>query len=101
MVELVEDPPTGAEAAVLEEIRRIAAEELEWTRPVQPADDLLRDLQLDSLGLTVLAVGLENRFRVRLTEEDSAGVLTVRDLMRLVAARTAESTSTPAQESAS
>nr|AYM52780.1 phosphopantetheine attachment site protein [Simulacricoccus ruber] len=91
MVELVADPYTDTEAAVLEEIRRIAAEELEWTRPVQPADDLLRDLQLDSLGLTVLAVGLENRFRVRLTEEDSAGVLTVRDLMRLVAMRTAES----------
>ena len=73
MVELVTDVPSAAEAAVLQEIRRIAAEELEWTRPVQPADDLLRDLQLDSLGLTVLAVGLENRFRVRLTEEDSAG----------------------------
>jgi len=79
------------EQAVLDEVRRIAAEELEWTRPVQPTDDLLRDLQLDSLGLTVLAVGLENRFRVRLTEEDSAGILTVQDLMRLVAARTAES----------
>ena len=91
MVELVTDVPSAAEAAVLQEIRRIAAEELEWTRPVQPADDLLRDLQLDSLGLTVLAVGLENRFRVRLTEEDSAGILTVRDLMRLVATRTAES----------
>jgi len=81
------------EQAVLDEVRRIAAEELEWTRPVQPTDDLLRDLQLDSLGLTVLAVGLENRFRVRLTEEDSAGILTVQDLMRLVAARTAESAS--------
>lgn len=79
------------EQAVLEEVRRIAAEELEWTRPVQPTDDLLKDLQLDSLGLTVLAVGLENRFRVRLTEEDSAGILTVQDLMRLVATRSAES----------
>lgn len=85
------DVSPEAEAAVLREIRRIAAEELEWTRPVEPQDDLLRDLQLDSLGLTVLAVGLENRFRVRLSEEDSAGVLTVADLMRLVATRTAES----------
>jgi acyl carrier protein len=79
------------EAAVLAEVRRIAAEELEWTRPVQPTDELLKDLQLDSLGLTVLAVGLENRFRLRLTEEDSAGIVTVQDLMRLVATRTAES----------
>ena len=79
------------EQAVLDEVRRIAAEELEWTQPVLPTDDLLRDLQLDSLGLTVLAVGLENRFRVRLTEEDSAGILTVQDLMRLVATRATES----------
>jgi len=87
----VAEPQAETQQAVLEEIRRIAAEELEWTRPVQPTDDLLKDLQLDSLGLTVLAVGLENRFRVKLTEEDSAGILTVADLMRLVAARTAES----------
>ena len=85
------EPQAETQQAVLEEIRRIAAEELEWTRPVQPTDDLLKDLQLDSLGLTVLAVGLENRFRVKLTEEDSAGILTVADLMRLVAARTAAS----------
>ncbi len=88
---MVEAVHTEMELAVLAEIRRIAAEELEWARPVQPQDDLLRDLQLDSLGLTVLAVGLENRFRVRLTEEDSAGVLSVADLMRLVATRTAQS----------
>lgn len=97
MVEREPAEHSETEAAVLQEIRRIAAEELEWSKPVQPADDLLRDLQLDSLGLTVLAVGLENRFRVRLTEEDSAGILTVRDLMRLVAARTAESAAEPAQ----
>jgi acyl carrier protein len=87
----VAEPQAETQQAVLEEIRRIAAEELEWTRPVQPTDDLLKDLQLDSLGLTVLAVGLENRFRVKLTEEDSAGILTVADLMHLVAARTAAS----------
>ena len=40
--------------------------------------------QLDSLGLTVLAVGLENRFRVKLSEEDAAGVRTVADLARCV-----------------
>ena len=85
------EPQAETQQAVLEEIRRIAAEELEWTRPVQPTDELLKDLQLDSLGLTVLAVGLENRFRLRLTEEDSAGIVTVQDLMRLVATRTAES----------
>jgi acyl carrier protein len=92
---------SALEQAVLDEVRRIAAEELEWTRPVQPTDDLLKDLQLDSLGLTVLAVGLENRFRVKLTEEDGAGILTVQDLMRLVATRTAEAAAQAPTEAAS
>ncbi|WP_193428143.1 acyl carrier protein [Corallococcus soli] len=73
------------------EIRRIAREELEFEGVVEPSHDLLRDLQLDSLGLTVLAVGLENRFRVMLSEEDAQGVRTVEDLSRLVAMRVAES----------
>ena len=71
------------------EIRRIAREELEFEGEVEPSHDLLRDLHLDSLGLTVLAVGLENRFRVLLSEEDAQGVRTVEDLARLVATRVA------------
>jgi acyl carrier protein len=74
---------------VLAEIRRIAREELEWKGTVEPEHDLLRDLQLDSLGLTVMAVGLENRFRICLSEEDAQGVRTVEDLARLVAERAA------------
>lgn len=77
------------ELAVLLEIRRIVSQELDWQGAVEPAHHLMRDLQLDSLGLTVLAVELENRFRIRLSMEDSVGVSTVGDLMRLVAARTA------------
>lgn len=77
------------EQEVLAEIRRIATEELEWQGELEPRHELLRDLQLDSLGLTVLAVGLENRFRIRLSEEDAQGVRTVEDLMRLVARRAA------------
>ncbi len=75
------------ELVVLDEIRRIVSQELEWSGPVEPVHHLMRDLQLDSLGLTVLAVELENRFRIRLTMEDSAGVVSVGDLMRLVASR--------------
>ena len=77
------------EGEVVVEIRRILGEELEWKGAVRPSDDLLKDLQLDSLGLTVLAVGLENRFRVKLSEEDSVGVVTVADLARLVSTRVA------------
>jgi acyl carrier protein len=75
------------EEEVLAEIGRIVARELEITGPIQSHHGLIQDLRLDSLGLTVLAVGLEDRFRVRLTEEDSAQINTVQDLARLVAAR--------------
>ncbi|HVG57088.1 MAG TPA: acyl carrier protein [Hyalangium sp.] len=78
------------EGEVVAEIRRILGEELEWKGAVEPAHDLLKDLQLDSLGITVLAVGLENRFRVKLSEEDAVGVLTVADLARLVTQRVVE-----------
>ena len=88
---------TESELEVLAEIRRIAADELEWKDSVEPAHDLLRDLQLDSLGLTVLAVGLENRFRIRLSEEDAQDVRTVGDLARLVAQRAAAAVVTAAQ----
>ncbi|HYH99504.1 acyl carrier protein [Hyalangium sp.] len=78
------------ERDVVAEVRRILGEELDWKGAVEPSHDLLKDLQLDSLGLTVLAVGLENRFRVKLSEEDAAGVTTVADLARLVSRRVAE-----------
>ena len=79
------DTPT--EDQVLEEIRRLATVELEIAPPIEADHHLLQDLHLDSLGLTVVAVGLEDRFRVKLTEEDSAQINTVRDLARVVANR--------------
>jgi len=76
-----------SEEDVLETIRAIARTELELDRPVHPGDDLLADLGLDSLGLTILAVGLENRFRVKLSQEDAVGLRTVADLATLVVRR--------------
>jgi acyl carrier protein len=75
------------ETEVLDTIRSIARTELELEQPVEPGDDLLADLGLDSLGLTVLAVGLENRFRVKLSQEDAVGLRTVGDLAQLVVRR--------------
>ena len=83
------------EGEVVAEVRRILGEELEWKGTVEPSHELLKDLQLDSLGLTVLAVGLENRFRVKLSEEDAAGVTTVADLAKLVTRRVAETPEEP------
>lgn len=86
------------ELVVLVEIRRIVSQELDWKGPVEPSQHLMKDLQLDSLGLTVLAVELENRFRIRLSMEDSVGVSTVGDLVRLVASRAAQESSEVACE---
>ena len=69
---------------ILDEIRRVARDELGLTRAVRAEDDLVADLQLDSVGLLTLVVGLEDRFRVALKEEDAATVRTVNDLASLV-----------------
>jgi len=75
---------------VLAEIRRIAVEELELSRAPELSDELIRDLKLDSISLITLAAGLENRFRVKLSEGDASDVVTVADLAALVLRRTAE-----------
>lgn len=82
----VTGPPAGGEE-VLAEVRRVLREELQLEREPQPQDDLVADLQLDSVGLLTLVVGLEDRFHVVLSEEDAAGVRTVRDLCALVESR--------------
>jgi acyl carrier protein len=42
------------------------------------------------MGAIVLAVGLEDRFRVRLSDEDAGAVVTVDDLVELVERRVRE-----------
>jgi acyl carrier protein len=75
---------------VLGEIARVLRDELGLSRTPRPEDDLVSDLQLDSVGLLTLVVGLEDRFRVALQEEDAAAVRTVRDLAALVLRRREE-----------
>lgn len=72
---------------VLLEIRRVARDELGLTTVPEPRHDLLVDLQLDSVSLLTLAVALEDRFRVRLHDEDAARVRTVGELVQLVEGR--------------
>jgi len=71
---------------ILAEIRRVLAVELEVAAPVELHQELARDLRVDSMGALVLAVALEDRFRVKLAEEDAAAV-TVKDLVDLVERR--------------
>ncbi|GAC1344216.1 MAG: hypothetical protein NVSMB23_18880 [Myxococcales bacterium] len=79
--------PVPGEEDVLAAVRRAVNGELGIAREVRLADDLVTDLQLDSMGLLTLVVELENTFRIALREEDSASVRTVRDLVTLVVAR--------------
>jgi len=77
-------------AAILAEIGRLLRDELEVEGPVRLDHELARDLRIDSMGAIVLAVGLEDRFRVKLSEEDGAAVVTVKDLVDLVERRSRE-----------
>lgn len=81
------------EAEVFAEIQRIAREELDHTRPVSLTDSLAQDLELDSMGLIIVAVNLENRFRIKLSEQDAERIDTVQDVVRWVVRRTEESPS--------
>jgi len=80
-----------AAGEILQEIQRICDAELQLARPIALDLQLARDLGLDSLGAMILAVGLEDRYRVRLDEQDAAALVTVADLVALVQRRCAES----------
>jgi acyl carrier protein len=78
------------ERLVLEEVRRIARAELDFDRAIELSSRLKEDLELDSLAMIVVAVGLENRFRVKLEEQDAGVLVTVADLAQLVERRSGE-----------
>jgi acyl carrier protein len=75
-------PPTDDE--VLAGIAEVAREHLDWRAPLSPEMRLVEDLRLDSIRLLTLAVEVENRFRVRLDEQDEEEIETVGDLAATV-----------------
>jgi acyl carrier protein len=75
---------------VLAELKKIAARELELSVDLTPALRLHDDLQLDSMQMIIVAVGLEDHFAVKLEEEDVPALRTVGDLCDLVARRVRE-----------
>ncbi len=72
---------------VMIEIRRLVARDASPVREVSGIDRLVDDLGLDSLTLISLAVELEDRFEIYLSDEEATGVRTVDELVRCVVAR--------------
>jgi acyl carrier protein len=72
------------------EIQRILSSELEVTGAVSAKDRLADCQALDSLGLITLAVGLEDRFRIKLSEADAPNLERFADVIRLVNRRRGE-----------
>jgi acyl carrier protein len=69
---------------ILAEIRRTLSAELEFPGQVELHHELAADLQVDSVGALVLAVALEDRFRVKLTGTEASSVVSVEDLVGVV-----------------
>jgi acyl carrier protein len=79
-----------SEQDVLATIEAIAKAELDRHEPIFAQHRLLADLGMDSLGSMILAVGLENHYRVKLNEQDAATLHTVADVIALVRKRVAD-----------
>ena len=71
------------DAEILAAIVETARSHLDREGPVSPEMRLVEDLQLDSLQLLTLAVALEDRFRIRLDDEE-ANLVTVADLVAAI-----------------
>jgi acyl carrier protein len=78
------------ESEILSEIAALARRELEWEGELRLEMRLVEDLELDSLKLLTLAVAVENRFRIAIDEEQEEELVTVGDLVALVAAQSRE-----------
>lgn len=73
-----------SDGAILDGIAEVARAHLGWEGALAPEMRLVEDLRLDSIRLLTLAAEVENRFRVRLDEQDEVSIETVGDLVAVV-----------------
>ena len=59
-------------------------------KPISAGSRLVEDLGLDSMGMLALAVDLENRFRLKLEEDQAHPPETVSDVVQLLQSRLQE-----------
>ncbi len=75
---------------VLAEIAEVARTHLAWTGPLSRDMPLVETFGLDSVRQLTLIMEIENRFRIRLDEQDEASLVTVGDLLDLIGRRIAD-----------
>jgi acyl carrier protein len=73
--------------AILAGIAEVLHQHLDWQGSLSEDLRLVEDLRLDSIRLLTLAAEVENRFRVRLGEDDEAGIETVGDLVGIIGSK--------------
>ncbi|MGE5358840.1 MAG: acyl carrier protein [Bacteroidales bacterium] len=69
---------------ILAGIADVARKHLAWMGPLSLDMPLVETFELDSLRQLTLVIELENRFRVKLDEEDEQSLATVGDLVNLI-----------------
>lgn len=85
--------PSPDRQALLDGIRELARDKLDYNGEVDLDSRLAEDLELDSIQLLTLAMEVEDRFLVCLDESDEAGIRTVADLLDVVEAKLADDAS--------
>lgn len=72
----------------IEELRALIAEELELpAEDVTDEADLKNDLEVDSLTAMEIAVQLEKKYHIKITDEEIASLTTLQVIHKLVSAR--------------
>ncbi len=79
------------EAEILDGVLDVARTHLNWTGPVSRDMPLVETFNLDSLRQLTLVIEVENRFRVRLDDQDEASLGTVGDLLDVIRRKVAGS----------
>lgn len=82
--------PDASAEAIFSLLEELLGRELDLTVQITAETRLLEDLALDSVGLTIVAVALENHFRIRLDEADATQIRTAGELVTLVQRRARE-----------
>ncbi len=76
-------------------VAEVARAELGWQGRLSPDMRIVEGLGLDSLRLLTLVVGIEDRFRICLDEQDEAAIQTVGDLLEVIRRKQADAAANP------